>query len=488
MSDIISTATNQYKKRVFVYLRVSTREQAEEGYSLSEMEDRLRKYCDAMGWILVKVYIDPGYTGSNMDRPALQEMIREIEKGNADIVLVDKLDRLSRSQFDTLYLINKVFTENNCAFVSRAEAFDTSTPFGRAMVGILSVFAELERERMKERVADGKEGRAKEGKYKGGGHVPIGYDYEKESGKLMVNKYEAMQVKEVYDLFLARTPVYTIQQIMNEKGYRTKYGDWKEVTIRNMVENRVYLGEIPHKGKWYEGLHDAIIDIDTFNKAQEILKERDITNANYKQGRRYRSPLGGLIWCGCCTAKYLWRPIGAKTKTGNRRTYYMCYSRAKHDKKMIKDPNCQNTNYRSDVLEEIIFAEVRKLKTDPLYFDGIKKSIDHNARRKLIEKRINQIDSQVSKLTDLYTLGSIDLNVIKAKIEPLSGEKKSLEAELDNIKEVLSDISKEEVYELVDLFNNALESNENGLVNSILSELIEQIVIDGEEIRIHWNF
>ena len=233
MSDIINSATSQYQKRVFVYLRVSTREQAEEGYSLSEMEERLRKYCEAMGWILVKVYIDPGYTGSNMDRPALQEMIREIEKGNADIVLVDKLDRLSRSQFDTLYLINKVFTENGCAFVSRAEAFDTSTPFGRAMVGILSVFAELERERIKERMADGKEGRAKEGKYKGGGNVPIGFDYDAETGKLIENKYESMQVKEVFDLFLARTPIYTIQQIMNEKGYRTKYGDWKEVTIIN---------------------------------------------------------------------------------------------------------------------------------------------------------------------------------------------------------------------------------------------------------------
>ena len=115
----------------------------------------------------------------------MQEMIKEIQKGNADIVLVDKLDRLSRSQFDTLYLIRKVFTENNCAFVSRAEAFDTSSSFGRAMVGILSVFAELERERIKERMADGKEGRAKEGKYMGGGNIPIGFDYDTETGKLI---------------------------------------------------------------------------------------------------------------------------------------------------------------------------------------------------------------------------------------------------------------------------------------------------------------
>ena len=155
------------KKRVFIYLRVSTTEQAEEGYSLSEQEYRLRKLCEANDWILVKIYTDGGFSGGNTDRPALQEMIKAIEKGEADMVLVDKLDRLSRSQYDTLHLIKKVFEANNVAFVSRAESFDTSTPFGRAMVGILAVFAELERERIKERMSEGREGRAKEGKWRG---------------------------------------------------------------------------------------------------------------------------------------------------------------------------------------------------------------------------------------------------------------------------------------------------------------------------------
>jgi site-specific DNA recombinase len=162
------------KKRVFIYIRVSTIEQAEEGYSLGEQEERLIKYCEAMGWEVIKVYIDPGYSGGNMERPGLKEMISEIENGNADIVLVDKLDRLSRSQFDTLYMIQKIFMPNDCAFVSRAEAFDTSTPFGRAMIGILAVFAELERERIRERMKEGKAGRAKEGKYRGGAYYPTG--------------------------------------------------------------------------------------------------------------------------------------------------------------------------------------------------------------------------------------------------------------------------------------------------------------------------
>lgn len=475
------------RKRAFIYIRVSTREQAEEGYSIGEQEERLTKYCEAMEWQLIKVYIDPGFTGSNMERPALQEMIKEIQKGNADIVLVDKLDRLSRSQFDTLYLIRKVFTENNCAFVSRAEAFDTSSSFGRAMVGILSVFAELERERIKERMADGKEGRAKEGKYMGGGNIPIGFDYDTETGKLIENEYESMQVREVFELFNKRTPVLAIANILNDKGYRTKYGEWKDLTIRNMVANRVYLGEIKHKSKWYDGLHDAIISQEVFEKAQKILKERSIKNEKYKIGKKYRAPLAGMIWCSHCTAKYHWKTNG-RNKDGTYRSYYICYSRSKGDKKMVKDANCKNKTYRDFKLEEIIYTEIRKLKTDPSYFKEIRKSVDNSSRQKMIEKRIEQIESQVSKLTDLYTLGSIDINVIKAKMNPLNDEKKSLEAELENVIIEQSKMDEEEVKDLVGLFEDAVSEGDAYKIHNIITELIDHIEIDGEEIRIHWNF
>lgn len=475
------------RKRAFIYIRVSTREQSESGYSLGEQEERLKKYCEAMEWQIVRIFIDPGFTGSNMERPALSEMIKEIGKGNADIVLVDKLDRLSRSQYDTLYLIQKVFNENGVAFVSRAEAFDTSSSFGRAMVGILSVFAELERERIKERTMDGIEGRAKEGKWKGGGNLPIGYDYDQESGRLVINEYEAMQVKKVFELFNKRTPIYQIMQIMNDKGYRTKYGEWKEMSIRNIVVNRVYLGEIKHKENWYEGLHDGFISEAVFNRAETIMKERDIKYDKYKPGKRYRTPLGGLIWCAHCTAKYLWRTNG-RNKDGSYRSYYICYSRAKSDKKMIKDPNCKNKTYRDHVLENIVFSEIRKLKTDPEYYNLLKSTVDHSAKKKLIEKRLNQIDSQILKLMDLYTIGTIDINVIKSKMNPLNDEKKSLESEIANIQKMTSDVSKAEVIGLVDIFEETLKSGDNYKLHDIIAELIDHIEIDGEEIRIHWNF
>ena len=155
-----------------------------------------------MGWEIVETFVDPGFSGGDTDRPGLKAMIKTVETSDIDKVVVYKLDRLSRSQKDTLFLIEDVFLKNNTDFVSMNENFDTSTPFGRAMIGILAVFAQLEREQIKERMSMGKEARAKEGKWHGGATEPIGYDYDPVTELLNVNEYEAMQVKELFELFL----------------------------------------------------------------------------------------------------------------------------------------------------------------------------------------------------------------------------------------------------------------------------------------------
>ena len=174
-------------KRAALYIRVSTLEQAQEGYSIGEQKERLIAYCKAKDWIIADIYVDGGYTGSNLNRPGIQKLMSETDK--FDLVLVYKLDRLSRSQKDTLYLIEEVFKVNNVDFISMQESFDTSTPFGKAMIGLLAVFAQLEREQIKERTWMGKIARIKAGLHQGGGFIPIGYDYH--DGKLVINPYAA---------------------------------------------------------------------------------------------------------------------------------------------------------------------------------------------------------------------------------------------------------------------------------------------------------
>lgn len=472
--------------RVFIYTRVSTQEQATEGYSLGEQEERLKKYAEAMGWTVAQVFVDGGFSGGNINRPAMQSMIKAIKRHETDIVLVDKLDRLSRSQFDTLYLIQEVFTKNNVAFVSRAEAFDTSSAFGRAMVGILAVFAELERERIKERMKDGIEGRAKEGKWKGG-RIPTGYDYDPKSGKLVINPYEAEQVRIVIDMFHRRIPIHNIMQRMNASGYRTKYGEWTEGTVRNVVTSRLYRGDMSWKGDWIPS-HEPIITEEEWKRSQVILNERKKQFENYRPGRRYASPLAGLIRCGVCGAKYHCR-TASPNKNGTPRRYYMCYSRAGTDKKLVIDPNCKNKNYRDRDLEAIIYAEVRKLKSEPLYIDQLRDSVNHQSIIDEAEKRIIVIDKQISKMMDLYSIGSLDIEIVKNKVNALSEEKKALDAEIEAHKAaIMVQLPKSDIHELVSMFEAAVQANDTAEINNVLSEIIEFIEIEYENIKIRWRF
>lgn len=201
------------------YSRVSTSEQAEHGYSIKEQEERIKAYCQAKDWTLLRIYSDPGYSGAKTDRPGLQAMISDVNAGQIDAVLVYKLDRLSRSQKDALYLIEDVFLKSGVQFISISENFDTSTPLGRAMVGILAVFAQLEREQIKERMILGKTARAKTGKWQGGKNTPVGYALDKEKG-LSIDENEAVYIRMIFDLFTAGENLESIERELQKSGQK----------------------------------------------------------------------------------------------------------------------------------------------------------------------------------------------------------------------------------------------------------------------------
>ena len=152
---------------VDLYIRVSSTEQAEEGYSVGEQEARLRNYSAAMGYTIHAVHVDPGFSGASLHRPGIQRVIEDVNNGSCKKVIVWKLDRLSRSQKDTLILLEDVFLANDCHFISLMESFDTSTPFGRCIVGILAAFAQMERENIKLRTTMGRQARIRAGHFHG---------------------------------------------------------------------------------------------------------------------------------------------------------------------------------------------------------------------------------------------------------------------------------------------------------------------------------
>lgn len=462
--------------RVGLYPRVSGHEQ-EDNYSIPEQTDRMKKYCESRDWMVYKIYTDSGYSGGNLDRPGLQEMLRDVEAGKLDMVLVYKLDRLSRSQKETLFLIEDVFEKHNVAFTSMTENFDTSTPFGKAILGILAVFAQLERSQIKERTMLGKDSLAQEGKWHGGKWVPIGYEYK--DGFLEVNEYEAMQVAEIADLFLKGTPVRTIARLITDKGYRHKYGEWDAKTVRRVLQNPVNIGKIKNRDRLYDGLHEPILSQKTFDAIQEIMAQR---REQYGAAKPHKTLLGGLLYCKRCGARYARQNL-------NSHFYYCCYSRSKKMKKMIKDPNCRNKNYRYEDLDAAVLGEIKQLVIDPSRIKQARANrpqADAVEKAKSITKEIAKIDTQISKMMDLYALGTIDMDVISDKVAALNDAKIRLNKELDvlDLPEE-NDISEEKIRNMASLMDDDLPLEKK---RAIVQSLIRFIEIDGEDIIIHWKF
>ena len=476
------------EKRVFLYVRVSTQEQAKEGYSIDEQIERLKKYADAHGWIIVKIYTDAGYSGGSTERPALQDMIRDVRAGLGDMVVVYKLDRLSRSQKDTLELIEDVFLINNVDFVSMNEKFDTSTPFGRAMIGILAVFAQLEREQIKERMVMGREGRAKEGKFHGGGTEPVGYDYV--DGELVVNEFEAMQIKELFELYLSGISARSIEKIFIEKGYTHKHGTWKAYAVRKILTNDLYIGNVTFGGKSFPGNHTAIIDVESFEKAKKIAEDRATAYHSLHRVTKSSTLLGGMLKCGHCGGKYGVTTSGwSKGRKGYR--FYCCYSRRKQNRAMIVDPNCKNKNWRLEDLDNIVLDQIRKLSIDPDYILKMKEekqSGENCNKTEILKKELKKIDSQRSRLMDLYGIGEYTIEEVQKKVKPLNEQKEKIEKEIERLTFDASKLTVAEAKHLISSFDEIIERGENHEIRLLIESLIDLVEIDNETVTIHWKF
>lgn len=477
--------TNE-EKLVALYPRVSTLEQARDGYSIKEQLDRMTMYCEAKGWKVYKIYTDAGHSGADTERPGLQALMKDAESKRFNAVLVYKLDRLSRSQKDTLTLIEDVFLPNEVDFISMTENLDTSTPFGRAMVGILSVFAQLEREQIKERMEVGKVGRAKEGKWCGSACTPIGYD--KVDGELVVNEYEAMQIQELFRLFNLRISQRRVAKLLHNKGYATKNGgSWENKHfLRPILENKHYIGMVSYKDEWYEGIHTPIIDQETFDKAQQILAERD-AEANAREPK-INSVIAGLVYCGQCENKYFHR----LAKSGNKEWgYYTCYKRTANTgkwKDLPRDQRCKNKNWKSAELEEKVLGEIRKLALHPDEFVIESHEDDNSEKIRILKTRIENIDLQISKLMDLYSIGGMDFEAVQKKIVPLVAEKEGLAIEINGLEYKKEKMSKTEAVEIASSLCDVLDEGDVDEIKYLIRELIERISIDEEQIHIYWKF
>lgn len=481
-------------KTVALYTRVSTQEQSAEGYSLGEQEERLRLYAKAHDWTVVAVYTDPGYSGAKLERPSIQKLIRDCEKKSFDAVLIYKLDRLSRSQKDTLYLIEDVFNKNEIGLVSMRENFDTQTPFGKAMIGILSVFAQLERDQITERMNMGRLGRAKAGYYSGGSCPPIGYTYTRADGDdkhtLQIDEYEAMQVRKVFDLFNngldGRPMTFTAIRTYMHERYKTRYGTWTATsTVTNMLSDPVYIGCVSFGGKYYPGIHEPIISKDLFDKTQRKLERyRKSVPSSFAERFKGQHLLTGMLHCGLCGGRYFlksWtRPNGRHYRK------YVCYTQVGQNKKMSKG-ECNNVKYEMTEMEDAVIGEIRKLKENELRIVDPATPSDDSTKE--VRQHIKELEKQEEKIIDLYQIGTIDIDLVKKKSEAIQKEKKKLEKVLSETKKKApQSVSRDEAIELLGTFDEIIQNGSLQEKRELLRSLIEDIVVFPDHIEIHWTF
>lgn len=475
--------------KVALYVRVSTTSQLEEGYSIEEQKAKLESYCDIKDWHIYKVYTDGGFSGSTTERPALEQLIKDAQSKLFDTVLVYKLDRLSRSQKDTLYLIEDIFLKNNIEFVSLLENFDTSTPFGRAVIGLLSVFAQLEREQIKERMQLGKLGRAKSGKSMMWAKTSYGYNYNKDTGTMTVNEYEALAVKEIYASYLAGMSITKLRDKINEEY--PKQPAWSYRTIRGILANPVYCGLNQYKGQTFQGAHKPIISLVDFEQTQRELAKRQQTAKELSNPRPFQAKymLSGLAQCGYCHAP-LKVILGAVRKDGSRFKRYECYQRHPRKTRGVTVYNdnkkCDSGYYDMELLEHYVLTRIAQLQNDPdkiqeLFSDDTSPAVDRQA----IQKQIDSLTLKLSKLNDLYLDDRITLDELRTKSADFIKQRNALEDEIKKASNDKQAGKREKIEKMLDASSVLEMSYDNQKV--IVRELIDKVQVTSDKIVIRWK-
>lgn len=476
------------QKKAALYVRVSTTEQAEEGYSVGSQTEKLKAYCTAMGYSIYNIYTDPGFTGANLNRPAMQTLMQDVQNRLIDIVIVMKLDRLSRSQKDTLYLIEDVFLANNCEFTSVTESFDTSTPYGRAFIGILAVFAQFERERIKERVQDGKIERAKEGKIMNWAKPPVGYDYVNEA--YVVNVYEAAMVRRMFDLCEEGLSMNKIKAVIDTEfplGFKdtTKDGKVHLGTIKRILRNRTYLGIVKYAQKEYPGLHEPIITQEQFDKVQVILElNRQNSIGSRKNPFRSTHLLTGMLFCANCGARM---HAQSHKRLNNDRWYYICYSVSGTSKKYRTSTDCHQEVFDGETLDNYVLNVIANLKAE--YENQSTKTTPAPLDMELVlQKRLDNVNQKMNKLLDLYLEDRYSKDELERKNKVLIKERDEIESELAKLKETRETVmTKADAMEELNRFENVFGIGSLEDQKRFLAIFIDHIEIDNGEVNIVLN-
>ncbi|MBC2163474.1 recombinase family protein [Listeria booriae] len=397
---------------VGIYIRVSTEEQAKEGFSISAQREKLQAYCIAQGWNEFKFYVDEGLSAKNMERPMLKSLLKHIENGLIDTVLVYKLDRLTRSVVDLHNMLN-YFDKFNCAFKSATEVYDTSSAMGRFFITIISSVAQFERENTSERVSFGMEERARQGKY-----IPLApFGYKKgEDGVLVIYEEEAALVLELVDRLQKGYSIRQCCTYLDNLGVKTRRSNtvWKNTTLRRILENHALYGATSWSGKVFKDTHPGILTEAEFFELQNILKAR--TGHVSSRKRALTHVFAGKIVCPNCG-------------------YRMSCVRTKYKERYNNDYRCPNCKIH---YTHTSVSERKLLKAFDEYIDSyrltsfdIKKETKKENNQMKIERQIVNLSKKREKYQKGWALDLIDDQEFSKLMKETQLELDQLESQLE---------------------------------------------------------
>ncbi|HJV45844.1 MAG TPA: recombinase family protein [Bacillota bacterium] len=417
--------------RVGIYGRVSTEEQAKEGYSIAAQKEKLTAYAQSQDWEICDYYIDEGISAKDTDRPELQRLLSDVKEEKIEVVLVYKLDRLTRSVLD-LYRLLQEFEQYHVKFKSATEVYDTTTAIGRLFITLVAALAQWERENLAERVKFGQEQMVYE-QQRPGGRAPFGF--ETFNGTLVINEQEAPTVNLIFQKYIDGAGFDGIAIELNNLNIWTKKGnEWNKTGVKRILENPVYYGALRwnyakggHKvntsDEWIilEDVYPAIIEKNTFLKAKQVMESRSL-----KHPRELASDFifSGSLRCYRCGGS-----LSGKTMRVGRgsfeKKYYIC--------KNTKMKKCHLPLIREDYLELVFLDHILELKDERQATLALKTRhlVDNHVDKKALEMQLLKLGDKRKRWQLLFAEGLIELNEFRERIQEDRNKENQLKSQLN---------------------------------------------------------
>jgi site-specific DNA recombinase len=352
--------------RCAVYTRKSTDIGLEQEFnSLDAQREACENYIASQqqeGWTcLPRRYDDGGFTGGNIERPAVRQLLNNVQSGKIDCVVVYKVDRLSRSLLDFARMM-EVFEQHQVSFVSVTQQFNTATSMGRLMLNVLLSFAQFERELISERTRDKMAAARRKGKRMGGRPV-LGYDVDPQSRRLVVHPREAERVRAIFALYQELTGLIPTVRELARRGWVTKRWTthngnvvggqpFQKAGLHHLLRNVTYRGKVKYEGRIYNGEHEAIVSEELFNAVQQRLSQNRLDKKPHLRTSLLPGILEGLLYCAPCDV----RMRHTYTAKGSRRyRYYVC----PHGREQGSE-TCSAGSIPAEELESFVWSELAK--------------------------------------------------------------------------------------------------------------------------------